>query len=80
MKDRRGTTTLWIADQVRNDGLATIRSIVILDLIQNPQGGAENKTNQPIIPSPLMGEESKVRVTVMRKHRHCGLDPQSRGA
>ena len=33
------------------------------------------------IPSPLMGEESKVRVnkTTPAPSRHCGLDPQSTG-
>ena len=41
----------------------TMRSIVILDLMQNPQGGVDNKTTQPTeSPSPLMGEESKARV------------------
>ena len=34
-------------------------------LIRNPEvkGWANNKTNQPPYPSPLMGEESKVRVS-----------------
>ena len=39
-------------------GWVTMRCIVILDLIQNPQGGTDNKTTPTISPSPLMGEES----------------------
>ena len=33
-----------------------------------------------IIPSPLTGEESKVRVKTMHQPRHSGLDPESRAA
>ena len=32
-----------------------------------------------IVPSPLTGEESKVRVKTMPQHRHSGLDPESTG-
>ena len=43
-----------------------------------------NKTTTTESPSPLMGEESKVRVNKSKPTntlaRHCGLDPQSRGA
>ena len=43
---------------------------VILALRQYPQGGAYNKTTPTDrIPSPLMGEESKVRVKKMPQHR-----------
>ena len=65
----------------------------------NPQGVGEVESPSPLMgeeskvrvkqdkptesPSPLMGEESKVRVnktTPTTPARHCGLDPQSRGA
>ena len=36
---------------------------VIADLIRNPQGGVNKDNTNHIPPSPLMGEESKVRVT-----------------
>ena len=43
---------------------------VIADLIRNPEGGGRvtrmNKTTPTIYPSPLMGEESKVRVKSTR--------------
>ena len=55
----------------------------------NPQGGDDSKTTPTILPSPLMGEESKVRVNqclTLRSegvndalHRHSGLDPESTG-
>ena len=56
-----------IADLIRNpEG----HGPVILALRQYPQGGAYNKpTPTDRIPSPLMGEESKVRVKASQ-HQH----------
>ena len=50
---------------------------VIADLIRNPEGQgvwATTSPNQPYYPSPLMGEESKVRVKTMHQHRHVIAD------
>ena len=65
---------------------------VIADLIRNPEGqgdtGEQDNTNQ--FPSPLMAEDQSLSQCLTlgaegendapASSRHCGLDPQSRGA
>ena len=41
-------------------------------------GWGDKKTNQPESPSPLMGEESKVRVKTMHQHRYNPENPDSK--
>ena len=69
-----------IADLIRNPE-GRRRVAVILALRQYPQGGrVTTRQHQPPIPSPLMGEESKVRVNkTVPPHRHTGFKAVSTG-
>ena len=54
-------------------GDSRARQTVIADLIRNPEGrgdAGETRQHNHQSPSPLMGEESKVRVKTMLIHRH----------